>query len=107
VHEKELMDQLLVYLRSREDIEIVGPDDSKDRAPIISIVPKNKNIKRVYARLIEQKIMLGMGNFYAVRPLIDMNIPLQPGVIRISFLHYTTSQEVDQLIEALKVALED
>ena len=106
-HEKELMDQLLAFLRSRDDIEIVGPDDSKDRAPIISIVPKNKNIKRVYAQLIEQKIMLGMGNFYAVRPLIDMDIPLQPGVIRISFLHYTTSQEVDQLIEALKVALED
>ena len=106
-HEKELMDQLLAFLRSRDDIEIIGPDDSKDRAPIISIVPKNKNIKRVYAQLIEQKIMLGMGNFYAVRPLIDMDIPLQPGVIRISFLHYTTSQEVDQLIEALKVALED
>ena len=106
-HEKELMDQLLAFLRSRDDIEIVGPDDSKDRAPIISIVPKNKNIKRVYAQLIEQKIMLGMGNFYAVRPLIDMDIPLQPGVIRISFLHYTTSQEVAQLIEALKVALED
>jgi len=106
-HEKELMDQLLTFLRSRDDIEIIGPDDSKDRAPIISIVPKNKNIKRVYAQLIEQKIMLGMGNFYAVRPLIDMDIPLQPGVIRISFLHYTTAREVDQLIEALKLALGD
>ena len=105
-HEKELMDQLLVFLRTRDDIKIIGPDDSKDRAPIISIVPKNKNIKRVYARLIKEKIMLGMGNFYAVRPLIDMGIPLDPGVIRISFLHYTTSQEVDQLIAALKIALE-
>lgn len=104
-HEKELMDQLLTFLKTRDDIEIIGPDNSTDRAPIISIIPKDKNIKRVYAQLIEQKIMLGMGNFYAVRPLIDMDIPTQPGVIRISFLHYTTSQEVDQLIKALELVL--
>lgn len=45
--------------------------------------------------------MLGKGHFYAVRPLIDMNIPLDPGVIRISFLHYTSMSEIDQLIQAL------
>jgi len=101
------MDQLLDFLRSRDDLDIIGPEDSIDRAPIISILPKNKNIKRVYTSLIDQKIMLGMGNFYAVRPLIDMDIPRQPGVIRISFLHYTTKEEVDQLINALKVALEE
>ena len=106
-HEKELMDQLLLFLTSRDDIKIIGPLDSEDRAPIISIVPKNKNIKRVYAQLIEQKIMLGMGNFYAVRPLMDMDIPTQPGVLRISFLHYTSIAEIDQLIKALKVALEN
>ena len=49
--------------------------------------------------------MLGMSNFYAVRPLIDMDIPRQPGVIRMSFLHYTSIEEIDQLIEGLKVAL--
>ena len=104
-HEKLLMDRLLDFLRSRNDLKIIGPDSSEDRAPIISIIPKNKNIKKVYATLIEQKIMLGMGNFYAVRPLIDMDIPTQPGVLRISFLHYTSIDEIDQLIDALKVAL--
>ncbi len=106
-HERELMDQLLRFLNTRNDIEIIGPDKSTNRAPIIAIVPKNKNIKRVYAQLIEQKIMLGMGNFYAVRPLIDMDIPIQPGVIRISFLHYTSSEEVAQLIKALEFVLND
>ena len=49
--------------------------------------------------------MLGIGNFYAVRPLMDMNIPEQPGVIRISFLHYTSMEEMNQLIAGLKIAL--
>jgi len=51
--------------------------------------------------------MLGKGHFYAVRPLMDMNISLQSGVLRISFLHYTTMEEIDQLITGLKKALDD
>ena len=104
-HEKELLEALLDFLRSRDDVQIVGPDQVEDRAPIVSIIPLNKNLKRVYASLTEQKLMLGMGNFYAHRPLIDMDIPRDPGVLRISFLHYTSMEEIDQLIEGLKVAL--
>ncbi|MEL4456385.1 aminotransferase class V-fold PLP-dependent enzyme [Lutimonas vermicola] len=104
-HEKELLERLLEFLRSRDDIQIVGPDHAEDREPIVSIIPKNKNIKKVYASLTDQKLMLGMGNFYAHRPLIDMNIPRDPGVLRISFLHYTTMDEINQLIQGLKVAL--
>ncbi len=49
--------------------------------------------------------MLGIGDFYAVRPLMDMEIPGDPGVIRTSFMHYTSPEEIDQLIEGLKEAL--
>ena len=104
-HEEALLQRLLDFLKSRDDIQIVGPDNTEERAPIVSIIPLKKNIKKVYAALIEQKLMLGMSNFYAVRPLIDMDIPRQPGVIRMSFLHYTSMEEIDQLIKALKVAL--
>ena len=50
--------------------------------------------------------MLGIGDFYAVRPLMDMEIPTDPGVIRMSFIHYTSKEDIDQLIEGLKKALE-
>ena len=104
-HEKALLERLLDFLRSRDDVQIIGPENTEERAPIVSIIPNNKNLEKVYASLTEHKLMLGMGNFYAVRPLIDMNIPRQPGVLRISFLHYTSIAEIDQLIEGLKVAL--
>lgn len=106
-HETALLDKLLDFLNSRDDIRIVGPESSKDRAPILSIIPLNKNIKKVYADLVKHKLMLGIGNFYAVRPLIDMDIPTQPGVIRISFLHYTSPEEINQLIQGLKIALDN
>ena len=104
-HEKALLDRLLDFLKSRDDVQIIGPENAEERAPIVSIIPKNKNLKKVYATLTEHKLMLGMGHFYAVRPLMDMDIPRQPGVLRISFLHYTSMEEINQLIEALKVAL--
>ena len=104
-HEQVLLERLLDFLRSREDVQIVGPTTSIDRAPTISIIPKNKSMNKVYETLTKHKLMLGIGDFYAVRPLMDMGIPRPPGVLRISFLHYTSIKEIDQLIAGLKAAL--
>ncbi len=106
-HEEKLLKHLLDFLKSREDIQIIGPDSIQARAPIVSIIPKNKDLKTFYAALTKHKLMLGMGHFYAVRPLIDMNIARQPGVLRISFVHYTSMDDINQLIEGLKEALKD
>lgn len=106
-HENALLKHLLDFLTSRDDIQIVGPNSIEDRAPIVSIIPTRKNLKRFYADLTKHKLMLGLGHFYAVRPLIDMGIPIQPGVLRISFLHYTSMEEVNQLIEGIKATLDE
>lgn len=47
----------------------------------------------------------GTGDFYTVRPLMDMSIPLKPGVLRISFVHCTSKEDIEQIIEGLKNAL--
>jgi selenocysteine lyase/cysteine desulfurase len=104
-HEKALLKPLLDFLKTRDDVQIIGPDDAEVRAATVSIIPKNRTLDQVYATLVKHKIMLGKGDFYAVRPLMDMDIPRKPGVLRISFLHYTSMKEINQLIEALKVAL--
>lgn len=104
-HENALLERLLQFLRSRDDVQIVGTEHAEGRLPIVSIIPKEKNIKKVYASLIKHKLMLGIGDFYAVRPLMDMKIPTDPGVLRISFVHYTSNEEIDQLLEGLKAAL--
>ena len=103
-HEKALLERLLEFLRTRDDIRILGTDHADGRAPIVSILPLKKNVKRVYSELIRQKLMLGLGDFYAARPLMDMEIARDPGVIRISFIHYTSPVEIDQMIEGLKAA---
>ncbi|MFD1314772.1 aminotransferase class V-fold PLP-dependent enzyme [Namhaeicola litoreus] len=104
-HENKLLEKLLAFLRSRDDLRIIGSESSENRAPIVSFIPKNRDIKKVYSDLIDHKLMLGLGNFYAFRPLMDMQIPTDPGVIRISFVHYTSNEEIEQLIKGLKAAL--
>lgn len=105
-HEIALMEPLLEFLKSRDDVQIVGPDNTESRLPIVSFIPTRKNIQEVYNSLVNHKLMPGIGDFYAVRPLMDMGIPVQPGVIRVSFIHYTSIDEVHQLIEGLNLALE-
>ncbi len=104
-HELRLLAPLLDFLNSRDDVRIVGPGSIENRAPIVAIIPKNKSVQELFEGLTQHKLMLGTGDFYAVRPLMDMEIPTDPGVLRMSFVHYTTMAEVTQLIEGLKEAL--
>ena len=105
-HEKRLLEPLLAWLRQRDDIQIVGPDDAAFRAPTVSVIPKKKSIDEVCAVLADKKLMVGQGSFYGVRPLEGMNIPTDTGVLRLSFLHYTIEDEINQLIDGLTVALD-
>jgi selenocysteine lyase/cysteine desulfurase len=104
-HERKLLAKLLKWLRERDDICIVGPDDPELRVPTVSIVPKKKSIDEIFAVLTAKKLMVGQGHFYGVRPLMGMNIPTDNGVLRLSFLHYTIEDEISQLIDGLSAAL--
>ncbi len=104
-HETRLLAKLLEWLRQRDDIYIAGPDDTTQRVPTVSIVPKKKSVDEIFGILTEKKLMVGQGHFYGVRPLMGLNIPIDTGVLRLSFLHYTTEDEIDQLIEGLCAAL--
>ena len=105
-YEKSLLVPLLDFLKSRDDLIIIGPDDAEIRAATVTILPKNKSVAQITAALGEQKLMVGSGNFYGVRPLTEMNVDLDTGVIRMSFVHYTTMAEIEHLIRGLIIALD-
>ncbi len=104
-HETRLLTPLLDWLRQRDDLRIVGPADARRRAPTVSILPLAKDVRDVQRVLTEHKLMTGFGHFYGVRPLQGMDVAIDPGVLRLSFLHYTAEAEIDQLIHGLEAAL--
>lgn len=103
-HEKDLAGQILEYLRGRNDVRILGPASGDNRAATIAVQPK-RSAKDVARALAENKVMAGAGDFYAVRLLDALNVPTDPGVLRLSLVHYTSQQDVNQLISALDQAL--
>ncbi|MEL6701130.1 MAG: aminotransferase class V-fold PLP-dependent enzyme, partial [Pseudomonadota bacterium] len=98
--EVALMAPLIDYLGSRNDLRLLGPARAADRAPTFSLALKEPG-QEAAARLAHHGIMCGGGDFYAGRALSAMGVDPDLGVLRLSFLHYTTPSEVDRLITAL------
>ncbi len=105
-YERRLLAPLLAWLRDRNDVRIIGPADPELRAPTVAVLPLAKPIDQVVRTLTEHKLMVGAGDFYAVRPLDAMDVALDPGVLRVSFVHYTSEAEIDQLLTGLAAALD-
>lgn len=103
-YEIELLTPLLDYVASRDDVRVLGPTDPKVRVPTVALLP-SKNPHEVAEALVEHKVMAGAGDFYGRRVIEAMGVPSDPGVLRLSFVHYTTTAEIDQLIRALDTVL--
>jgi selenocysteine lyase/cysteine desulfurase len=102
--EVALATPLLDYLRGKNSVRIIGPDDPNLRAPTIALGLIEPGAA-VAARLAKHNIMAGGGHFYAYRLLEAVGIAPSHGVLRLSFVHYTTAEEIDQLIAALDAEL--
>ena len=70
------------------------------KVPTISIDIKG-NVEKVVHKLNKKGLMVGSGDFYAVRLLEALGIELPSGVLRLSYVHYTKSEEINSLINAL------
>ena len=104
-HEIDLLKPLLEFLNNNKKIKLIGPGDNVLRAPTVAFVPKNKMPEEVANELANYNIMAGAGDFYAVRPLMALGIDPKDGVVRLSFVHYNTKNEINSLINALEKTL--
>lgn len=100
-HERQLLGKLLGYIETRDDLRLVGPADPQLRAPTVSLVTKRR-AEEVVADLRDKKIMCWNGDFYSRRLIEALGIDTEDGVLRLSFVHYTSAGEVEQLINALE-----
>ena len=102
--EVALMRPLMEYLRGRNDIRLLGPADPETRAPTIALSHARPG-GDLARDLAAHRIMAGGDHFYAKRLVEAMGIDADHGVLRLSFLHYTSPAEIDQLIKALDQVL--
>ncbi|MBQ1202952.1 MAG: aminotransferase class V-fold PLP-dependent enzyme [Loktanella sp.] len=102
--EVALLTPLLDYVSAKNSVRLIGPADAVNRAPTVAIALQS-DAAEVAAQLAPLGIMAEGGDFYASRPLQAMGVDLGKGVLRVSFTHYTSAAEVDQLMAALDQVL--
>ena len=73
---------------------------ARERAPTVSLVHARPGVD-LAKELAEHGVMCGGGDFYAPRPLRALGVDPEHGVLRLSFVHYTSAEDIDRLIEAL------
>ena len=103
--EVPLLTALLEYLAERGDIRVLGPKVAEQRAATVAFVTETIEPVEVVRALARRGFMAGNGNFYAVRVLQAMNVNPDRGAVRLSMLHYNSSDEVMGVIEALEQIL--
>lgn len=103
-HEGRLLGPLLDWLAARNDVRLIGPRTPEGRVPTVAMLCDRPG-EAVAAALADHGVMAGGGHFYAVRTLEALGIDARHGVLRLSFVHYTTPDEVAKAIAALDAVL--
>lgn len=103
-HEVALLQPLLDAVKDRNSVRLIGPSEAASRAPTVALA-LNRPGEEVAADLAQHGVMCGGGDFYAVRALEAMGVDMHKGVLRLSFVHYTSEAEVTKAIEALDAVL--
>ena len=103
-HEQVLLQPVLDYFAAKNDARLLGPSDALKRAPTVAVALQAPG-QRVAAALAQHGIMAGDGDFYGGRVIEAMGERPEHGLLRLSFVHYTSDREIDQLLNALDAVL--
>lgn len=106
-HEAALGEKLLAYLRSRNDVRVIGRRDSdiQSRVPTISFKAVGRDSVGIVTEIDKHSTGIRQGDFHARRLIESLGLATSGGVVRVSMVHYNTLEEVDRLIGHLDRAL--
>ena len=104
-HEDALTPLLLGALADRDDVRLLGPATldgvEGHRCPTIAFSPLARDPQEVAHELVERGVQTSSGHYYAARVLDALGIDPDRGVVRLSFVHYTSPDDVARAVDAL------
>jgi cysteine desulfurase family protein (TIGR01976 family) len=98
-HETRLAARFLSGLPN--GVELYGIRTPEGRTPTFCFNVAGRGPREVAELLGDQDMYVWDGNYYALEPMRALGIDDTGGAVRVGFLHYTTDEEVDRLLEAL------
>ncbi len=104
-HEDGLSKQILDQLSSNPAVRLLGPSSLDagfgHRCPTIAFLPLTLEPSEVARRLVERGVQTSASDYYAVRVLEGLGLDPARGVVRLSFVHYTSQVDIDRALDAL------
>ena len=103
-YERQLASRLIEGLVAIPQLTVYGLTDLQrvgDRTPTVSFVHKKMPAIELAAKLGQQGLFVGHGNFYALQ--VSEAFGLEPaGVVRVGLMHYNSHSEIDRLLTAIE-----
>ena len=104
-YERQLASRLIEGLVAIPQLTVYGLTDLQrvgDRTPTVSFVHKKMPAIELAAKLGQQGLFVGHGNFYALQ--VSEAFGLEPaGVVRVGLMHYNSNSEIDRLLTAIEL----
>jgi len=105
-HSAPQVERLWEALSKINGVRLYGPPPDVDRTPTVSFVVKDVTSTDVARRLAERGLFASHGDFYA-QTVIE-RLGLTPGgLVRVGCACYTSDEEIERLIEAVKEIARD
>ncbi|MCP4833852.1 MAG: cysteine desulfurase-like protein [Phycisphaera sp.] len=101
--EEPVQARLLERLVAHQGVRIVGPEswNVEDRVATVSMIHARRSPLEVVSAAHAGGFGIRNGHMYAHRLCTALEIDPEPGVVRISAVHYNTVEEVDGLMDVL------
>jgi cysteine desulfurase family protein (TIGR01976 family) len=101
-HETTLSERFLEGLAGLKRVRLYGvPAAGLDRVSTFAIGVDGHHADEVARRLVEHGLYVWSGHYYAVNVMERLGVLDGGGLVRIGFVHYNTTEEVDRVLEAL------
>lgn len=100
-HERQLSARFLAGIAELAHVTLHGPPTAAERTPTFAITVDGAEPRDVAARLAERDIYAWAGHFYAIEPMRALGLLERGGAVRIGFVHYHDTTDVDLVLDAL------
>ena len=101
-YEQTLGDRLLIGLRGIDGLRLYGPPTMDGRVPTFAFTLAGHHPDAVAAHLATRDLFAWSGHFYAVEVIRRLGLEDAGGLVRVGLCQYSTADEVDRLIAALR-----
>ncbi len=102
--EQTLMSPLLDFIKNRKNLRLLGPESPGQRAPTIAMLCDGDAVS-IARKLSTHGVMAAGGHFYSYRLFEGLGLDPEAGALRVSFVHYTSLEDIEKLIKALDAVL--